>query len=526
VEKLRLEATEEQRAICLAARDIAAGSSLKVQAFAGTGKTTTLAAVAESLPHLKFLYLVFNRAAAQGAKQRMPPNVTVRTAHAVAFRKVGHIYKSRLATSVWAWFPYLKEKMPRALDSVVSLGRDSTSAGALIIRTVEQFLRTTDVEVWPKHAPYWCDGNLAGAISHAAEALWRNICKPQSSAPVTHDCYLKLFYLHGYELAPRDWTVMLDEAQDADPVIFALVERHKGPRMIVGDKYQQLYQWRGAINALTNVNADSPELSLTQTFRFGPDAAQWANRVLAVLGEKSRIAPANHRTNVTVEDRPVSINALLARTNAGTLEEAIRGLGRKRKVHVMGGASALIRLIRAAWDLYRGKSGSGELAMFNNWEELKAAARGEKNGSVGDPALQVLVHLVQDRGRKVLTMCRQLEACVDSAAGAQITVSTVHKAKGLEWNRVFLSDDFNQFVEREHGKPLLNPEEAYVVYVALTRARDQLVIHPACVDAIEASEGAKVGICRDHVSPSVSSRPVEFRLRRNGRQIAPGELST
>jgi hypothetical protein len=52
---------------------------------------------------------------------------------------------------------------------------------------------------------------------------------------------LKLFYLQGRELAPRDWIVMLDEAQDADPVILGLLERHKGARIIVGDKYQQLY---------------------------------------------------------------------------------------------------------------------------------------------------------------------------------------------------------------------------------------------------------------------------------------------
>ena len=69
----------------------------------------------------------------------MPANVTVRTAHALAFRSVGYVYKSRLASSPWAWFPYLKEKMPRALDSVMRTGRDSTSAGAVIIRTLEQF---------------------------------------------------------------------------------------------------------------------------------------------------------------------------------------------------------------------------------------------------------------------------------------------------------------------------------------------------------------------------------------------------
>jgi hypothetical protein len=47
-----------------------------------------------------------------------------------------------------------------------------------------------------------------------------------------------------------------------------------------------------------------------------------------------------------------------------------------------------------------------------------------------------------DRDRKVLHMCRQLEACVESPAAAQITVSTVHKAKGLERPRLLMSSDF------------------------------------------------------------------------------------
>jgi F-box protein 18 (helicase) len=65
--------TDEQHAICQAARDLDVGSSLKIQAFAGTGKTTTLAAIAESLAQRKFLYLVFNR-----ARPRMKQNVKCR----------------------------------------------------------------------------------------------------------------------------------------------------------------------------------------------------------------------------------------------------------------------------------------------------------------------------------------------------------------------------------------------------------------------------------------------------------------
>jgi superfamily I DNA/RNA helicase len=274
-------------------------------------------------------------------------------------------------------------------------------------------------------------------------------------------------------------------------VILGLVERHAGARIIVGDKYQQLYQWRGAVNALSRMRSASAELSLTQTFRFGAGAAAWANQVLEVIGEKLRIIPAAHRTTAGIEDKPATTDALLARTNAGTLDQAIQGLERKRKVHVMGGADPLIKLIRGAWDLRLGKPASGELVMFASWDELKAAAQGHKDGAPGDPALQVLVRLIKDRDRGVLQMCRQLEACVDSPTAAQITVSTVHKAKGLEWPRVFLSSDFNQFVELEGGKPVVDFQEAYIMYVALTRARTQLLLSSACAEIISASVATK-----------------------------------
>src|SRR3984893_18305093 len=90
--------------------------------------------------------------------------------------------------------------------------------------------------------------------------------------------------------------------------------------------------------------SDSAELSLTRTFRFDTGAAEWANRVLEIIGERLRIIPAPHQTTVSIEEKSVTIDALLARTNAGTLDEAIDGLERRRKVHVMGGADPLIKV--------------------------------------------------------------------------------------------------------------------------------------------------------------------------------------
>ncbi len=529
-----MELTNEQRAICAIARQDSAHLALKIQAFAGTGKTTTLIAIAEACPGTRFLYVVFNRAAADSARARMPSNVEVRTAHSIAYRKLGFRYESRLTQRAWSWLPFMREKMPTALNSVARGGRTRSAAGALIIKTLEHFLRTTDREISLSHVPSWCDDALASSTADAACDLWEAIRDPNGSAPVSHDCYLKLFFMGDHQIAGADRTLLLDEAQDADPVILSLVHRHPGPRVLVGDSYQQLYQWRGAINALGNARVETAVMPLTQTFRFGNGAARWANRVLELLEENHRIVPAAHATSAAVSDDGRNVDAVLARTNAGALDEAVKALEHGRKVYVMGGAEPLVRLIESAWKLHSGKKGSGELAVFSSWDELKSAAQGNGSEDYGDPSLQILVRLIEERGARVLPMCNRLRECVDSPESAQVTVSTVHKAKGLEWPRVLVAADFNRFIRRELGVVRRNLEEACVIYVALTRARNQLLIHPECVKELKASSDA----CNPDLPEEKPARPgpvaaaarkidnpaMRIRKRRRALEPRPGRI--
>ena len=74
---------EQQRAVDL----FLAGGNLRIDACAGTGKTTTLRLLAESKPG-RGLYLAFNRAIAVEAQHRFPAHVKCATTHSVAFRGV------------------------------------------------------------------------------------------------------------------------------------------------------------------------------------------------------------------------------------------------------------------------------------------------------------------------------------------------------------------------------------------------------------------------------------------------------
>jgi hypothetical protein len=86
--------TTEQQAIIDAVK---ACSAVKVYALAGTGKTTTLRLIAEAYPKARMLYLAFNKAIADEARNKFPDNVDVRTVHSLAFGYVGKHYWGRLS---------------------------------------------------------------------------------------------------------------------------------------------------------------------------------------------------------------------------------------------------------------------------------------------------------------------------------------------------------------------------------------------------------------------------------------------
>jgi superfamily I DNA/RNA helicase len=81
--------------------------------------------------------------------------------------------------------------------------------------------------------------------------------------------------------------------------------------------------------------------------------------------------------------------------------------------------------------------------------------------------------IVQIIDREGTDYLRQLLAKVSPEAEADFVVSTVHRAKGLEWQRVKVTGDF-RFKTEDDGRTTLADDEKRLLYVALTRARGML----------------------------------------------------
>lgn len=239
----------------------------------------------------------------------------------------------------------------------------------------------------------------------------------------------------------------------------------------------------GAVNALSHV--DGGRSFLTRSFRFGPEVAEVANRVLARLDAELRIEGAGAPGRVGPVPNP---EVVLTRTNALAVREALTELAEGGKPAIVGGATEVVRFAEAAESLKaKGWTAHPELACFASWGEVRDYVQNDPSGS----ELSLMVRLIDEFGADVIV--ESLSACV-SETDATLVLSTAHKAKGREWDRVRLGADFPTGLNNQGEVAEVPEEELRLLYVAATRARVELdtggnpLLGPADPD-----EGGEIG---------------------------------
>lgn len=456
--------TDEQVAIIDAAKT---GEDVVICAGAGTGKTSTLVRIADELPG-RGLYLAYNKTIAADGKYRFSRQVQCRTAHSIAYQKMvaGTDFERRLRASR---MPPREQARVLRVNGPVRL----TSHGLptppwklmrLVNATVRNFCNSADRGVQPHHVPRvpLMDGagvyaQVQNIIAPLARDAWKDISDERGALPYDHDHYLKLWSLTDPQ-ALVDY-ILFDECQDANPCIVHIVQnQQRAQKIAVGDSSQAIYGWRGAIDALTNWPAKH-RLNLSRSWRFGAPIAAEANRWLALLNADLRLT-GNPSRESTVEDCALP-DAVLCRTNAGALAAVIKAVANERKATIVGGGEDIRRIATAAVEMNeRGSTTHPELYMFSSWAEV-----GDYVEQSDDAALRLAVNLINEHTPQ------RLIDIIDSMCPepvADVVMSTSHKAKGREWGRVQIGDDFGSLTDKD-GK--LRRSELMLAYVAITRAK-------------------------------------------------------
>ena len=111
--------------------------------------------------------------------------------------------------------------------------------------------------------------NTRAAVLQDSVKVWRAVQdKDDSRIRIPHDGYLKVWQLRRPSLQKiSDHQVLLvDEGQDMNPAMLDIFLHQNTTKLIVGDPNQQIYLFRGAVNALDIVNP-THTYYLTQSFR-------------------------------------------------------------------------------------------------------------------------------------------------------------------------------------------------------------------------------------------------------------------
>ncbi|KGA15371.1 hypothetical protein GM50_17350 [freshwater metagenome] len=528
-----LEALDnEQRAVALATR-----GPVCVIAGAGTGKTRAIthriayaAAIGTMDPH-KVLALTFTARAAGEMRTRLRslgvPSVAARTIHAAALKQLTffwpQVFGGRTPDLLTTKSGFLTEAIKRAqLQGELSI-------------TSRDLLRDIATEI------EWAKVSQVAPSDYLSESQKRTV-KPRINPEQLAKVYTAYESVKHQERAIDFEDVLLlttamieeerevrervqdqyrfftvDEYQDISPLQQRLINAWLGSReelCVVGDPAQTIYSFAGAtpvfLNSFTQRFPEAEVVRLTTGYRSTPEIIFTANSILrkgamgnelvaindhgskptitAYNDESSEIAGiVRDITKLISEGTPAQEIAVLARTNnqLNGLEKAMNSAGLPYQVR---NTERFFDRKEVRDFLKQVRTASVIPTEGVVWlDELRTLAQPFLTGGAID-GIAALLHLAReldtDSGftpKNLRAYLREVEDRVQQNNPPTMpvtTLATLHAAKGLEWERVFLMGVSDGILPLENnsttGDQASIDEERRLFYVGITRAKSDL----------------------------------------------------
>jgi superfamily I DNA/RNA helicase len=288
--------------------------------------------------------------------------------------------------------------------------------------------------------------------------------------------------------------VFVDEAQDLSPARQALIKKFIKPAtgriVVVGDDRQAIYGFSGAdTDALPNQIKDhnAVVLPLSVTWRCPKAIVALAQQYVPDI-EAADAAPEGevHYVDALPATLVPGRDTILCRNVAPLVEEAYSLIRRGIPAKVLGRdiGQGLISLARK-WKC----EDSADLASrLRNWrfkETQNALARGDDDAVISiedksETLLQIIEQQAKDSVHTVDGVCAFIESIFprsDTPEGENaetrnvVVLSSYHKAKGREWDNVYLLEHDERCPSPYAKKPWQKAQEANLAYVAITRAK-------------------------------------------------------
>lgn len=481
--------TEEQQAAIEAA---ASNDSIALEALAGTGKTFTLVQMAGQ-KKAQTLAMAFNKRNSDDLAKRMPPHVIAKTMNGIGHGALNRWLAQSLTLD--------NSKVEKLISNLCKEERIESSDTWTAIRKLVHAAKATGIvpSTWtarparsfvPDDDGTWLD--LSDRYDIEATPLdiryARTVLGQSNDLALTgvidfsDQIYLSTTLLG----APfqRFERLIVDEAQDLSPLQHFMVKKSsalKSTGLTAGDRFQAIYAWRGASEDsidLLNDQFAAKRLPLTLCFRCSQAVIEEAQKLVPDI----RCPPGTRAGSVSSlpawessSIRPGS--AILCRNNAPLISMAFRLIRERRGIQMLGrdfgaGLKKLIRDLKAT-DI------SSLLGKLEDWRMSQyslamAKFNYQKAESVNDKAMSISV--LAEEARDIEDLLNILETLF-SKVSKDITLSTGHRSKGLEWPDVFFLDQHlvpGKWDTAPGTPPWVFRQALNLRYVVTTRAQDNL----------------------------------------------------
>jgi len=521
----------DQRAVALASR-----GPVCVIAGAGTGKTRAIthriayAAAIGTMDPQKVLALTFTAKAAGEMRARLRtlgvPTVAARTIHSAALKQL-----------LYFWPTVFGGRTPDLMTTKTGFITEAINRAGLsdsLRATNRELMRDIAAEI------EWAKVSQVGPTDYIDEVSKR-MQKPRVTPEQMVQVYTAYESIKKQELAIDFEDVLLlcsamleeerdvrervqdqyrhftiDEYQDISPIQQRLINAWLGTRTdicVVGDPAQTIYSFAGAtpvfLNSFTQRFPDAEVIRLTTGYRSTPEITFAANALLrhGTMGQEL-VAFNSHGSKPIVTgygDEPAEIRGVMDEINAllagGTQPQEIAILARTN-AQLKGAEKAMLaqkipyqvrnterfferREVRDF--LKQVRQASVIPAEGQGWiDELRSLAQPYLTGEAID-GIAALLHLARELDdddnftpKTLRTYLREVEDRVQQnnpPTMPVVTLATLHAAKGLEWERVFLigASDGQLPLTNSSGEAVIE-EERRLFYVGITRAKADLHI--------------------------------------------------
>jgi superfamily I DNA/RNA helicase len=457
-----------------------------VEAVAGSGKTTTLVGCIQRVMGSS-LFLAFGKAIQVELERR---GVNARTFHSLCYspvlraRGVRKVEDNKLRFLVddavtSGALPEVEARMYGAFAvNLVKLARQS-GVGCLVEDTEQ---------VWSDIAEHHAlELDSERAEWARAIAISRSLlAASNASEMVDFDDLLYFAVLDGISLPKFDF-VFVDEAQDTNAIQRAILRKIMKPdsRMVaVGDPAQAIYGFRGAdSDSLDLIASDFNciRLPLTVSYRCPTEVVKFAQQWVSHIEPAPGAAEGSVQSlglGWKVEDFKAG-ELVVCRTTKPLVALAYRCLKARVPAKIMGreigkGLASLITKLNS-----KGIDNLIErIGQYTNREVEKAIARKQeaKAEAVQDKsdAILFLIDSLPETGRTVPALLALIDSLFSDEAAA-ITLATIHKAKGLEANKVYWLNR-SECPSKWARMDWQVQQERNLCYVAVTRAKSELVL--------------------------------------------------